>query len=543
MGANALFGNKNNKNGEERRRRLSQRNMADVDVDAATGTVKHVMTAEQKAAEEAAKSCDGQMAQSLVKANEGMLMAKTERDEALQDKKEALARVEVLETTVEGLNAKIEEMDSIHAEVVAAFRKQVEDAKADLEAQLAAKDAASAAALKDLETSKDQVIADLEVAIAAGREPVEAEFRSQIEELKASSADKVSQLEADLAAKVAEYEAKLEAQAAEHEESLKTTKEEAKKYMITQVNAVKDEMASLQKQHEEKEAETHGHIQKLGAIKKQVEEEKSQFAKMSAELKEEVEMWRENFRLRKYVNLTDIYVDFVDGANAAAEKTSETAEYVWDKIGEGATIAKTELGIFYKDGQLKLKEGKQKFDKFYDEQHAIYWPQIEPHYKEHVVPLIKQKDALVKEFVQWRKKEIDPTVNDMTKEYNKHHAAAAKAYGEQCKASLKSAGEMDLPYFDEVNQYAQQSCNNPDTSVTYIRNGLIILVLLPFRHWILAPVYWVWGCIWWLLLTITPLGFFFSKNKKAPPAAKQGKAKAVNTNGVRVKKKGKNVAQ
>jgi chromosome segregation ATPase len=261
IGANALFGK--NKNGEERRR-LSQKNMADVDVDAATGTVKHIMTAEEKAADEAANSCDSQMAQSLVKANEGMLMTKTERDEALQAKKEGLARIDVLETTVEGLNAKIEEM----------------------EAQLKSKDEASAAALQELETSKDQVIADLGTEIAAGREPIEAEHRAQVEELTSGYDDKLRRLQKELAAGAAEFDAKIENQATEHEELLKTTKDEAKKYMITQVNVLKDEMASLQKQHEDKESESHGQMQKLGSMKKQVEEEKSQFAKMSAELKE-----------------------------------------------------------------------------------------------------------------------------------------------------------------------------------------------------------------------------------------------------------------
>jgi hypothetical protein len=228
-------------------------------------------------------------------------------------------------------------------------------------------------------------------------------------------------------------------------------------------------------------------------------------------------------------------VDTVDFATTAAELTGETAEYVWETLSENVKGGTAELTVVSKDA-------KQIFDKFYGEQHAIYWPKIEPHYKEHVVPLIHQKDQLVKEFNGWKKKEIDPSLNEFQKEYNKKHVKAVQIYGEQCKSALESARTLDLPYFEEIDQYVDQSCSDPDTSVRYIRNGLIILVLLPFRRWILAPVYWVWGIVLWVLLTITPLGFFFSKKKKAAPATKD-KAKAVNTNGVRVKKKGKNVAQ
>ena len=74
----AAFWNKNgnNKDGDGRRR-LAEVPTAAMDNDASTGTVKKVVSKEEKAAQ----TCDGQMALSLANANEAKITAETERDE------------------------------------------------------------------------------------------------------------------------------------------------------------------------------------------------------------------------------------------------------------------------------------------------------------------------------------------------------------------------------------------------------------------------------------------------------------------------------
>ena len=118
--SHALFGNGK----QERRRRLqeaggrpesSSSSSSSWDMDASTGTVRRILTEEEEAAEMAAKTCDGQLAQSLVMANDEMLKARSQRDEAIKAKEEALARSALLERQLEETKAsftsKIQQLD------------------------------------------------------------------------------------------------------------------------------------------------------------------------------------------------------------------------------------------------------------------------------------------------------------------------------------------------------------------------------------------------------------------------------------------------
>ena len=240
-----------------------------------------------------------------------------------------------------------------------------------------------------------------------------------------------------------------------------------------------------------------------------------------------------------------MYVDFMDFAETSAERASETAQTLLEQFWMASEAGWSKFQIWSSDARMKTtqvySDTKMKTEQFYNEQYAIYWPQIEPHYKEHVVPLLKKKDDLVKEGMAFKSKEIDPHIDNVQKqldphlktiqkEYNTQFSKASKLYGKHCKEVVATAKEMDMPFnTDEVIPYMQQSCNNPETSVKYIQYGLIFLILLPFRRYIMAPILWVWGIVWYILLTITPLGFFFSKKKKSSTASSLNGSKANGT--------------
>ena len=231
-----------NKNADQQRRRLSQSSGSDVDADAATGTVKPVLTEEERMIKDAANTCDSQMAQSLVKANESMLQAKTERDAAVTAKEEAVNKNEQCETSVLKLNKEIEDLNQM---------------------------------------------------LKAGRTPVEREFVTKIEDLKKNHESEIAKLQDELAkvraeadARVAAKEQQIQDEAVKAEHLLATTKEEAKKYMITQVNAIKEEMTKLQSTHEEREQLSASKIRELDDTVQKHDEKHKQFEKMSSELKQ-----------------------------------------------------------------------------------------------------------------------------------------------------------------------------------------------------------------------------------------------------------------
>ena len=89
-----------------------------------------------------------------------------------------------------------------------------------------------------------------------------------------------------------------------------------------------------------------------------------------------------------------------------------------------------------------------------------------------------------------------------------------RIYGEVCEETLATAKGMGIDHLSQAIPYVETSCADPETSVTYIQYGLILLILLPFRRLILKPVFWAWDILWTIMLTMTPLRFFFGRKKK-----------------------------
>jgi hypothetical protein len=105
--SSGLFNRKN----DGRRRLTETPQTEDWDTDASTGTVRKIPDPE----EEEAKTCDGQMAKSLVKANDDMLQAQSERDAAskgLKEKETSNTRLEQeLKETKIAMMAELEKLE------------------------------------------------------------------------------------------------------------------------------------------------------------------------------------------------------------------------------------------------------------------------------------------------------------------------------------------------------------------------------------------------------------------------------------------------
>jgi DNA repair exonuclease SbcCD ATPase subunit len=241
----ALFGNKNNNN-DKRRRRLTEATTgtaSDIDIDAATGTVRHIPTE----AEKSANSCDG-------KASAALLAAESERDALLQQQKEAFGRDEDLEQAVQQLNQQILSMESSHKEAVQTLEAKVQETKDA--GKMNKKKKELDAKLKELEDETNVALAEKDAI--------------------------VSQLTTDLLEKDANLEQlqqQLEEQAKEAEAVLIMVKEEATKFMLSQVHSIKEDMTQLQQQNKEAMSLKDQAIKELEEESKNVLEGKKQAQK------------------------------------------------------------------------------------------------------------------------------------------------------------------------------------------------------------------------------------------------------------------------
>jgi hypothetical protein len=271
--SHAAFWNKKDQQNDGPRRRLTESPTTVVDVDAATGTVLNVPTSAQQEAAKAAQSCDGQMAQSLVKANEEMLEARAdlgdlqkENDAALQRiqdlqrslakaeevAKESTAKIEETEKTkdrkiqslTESLKMSQEELvtqyegqlaeaEERHAEQVQALNAKFDNAKEDYLADIRAMESKNLAATGDAERS-------LQIAL----EEAQQKHNGEVESLKQH----------------------LEAQAQEAEATLLTYKDEAKAFLLAQVGAKEEKIEAAKAQAMNAERALEGQLQVCQSI-------------------------------------------------------------------------------------------------------------------------------------------------------------------------------------------------------------------------------------------------------------------------------------
>jgi hypothetical protein len=180
----------------------------EVDMDAATGTVKAAVAEDNTAA---SMSCDGQMAQSLVQANAALETTSHDRDAAL-------AKLVALESTVESLTSKMTSMESAHSTIVENLQELIETLGSS----------AMEEAVKDLEAEKQAMVLELET--------------------------------------------KLGEKSKESESLLEATREEAKKYLVKEVSTVKEELDKLKKSHVDTLSEKEKHLKHLAEQQKKLAE-------------------------------------------------------------------------------------------------------------------------------------------------------------------------------------------------------------------------------------------------------------------------------
>lgn len=198
--SHALFGNGK----QERRRRLqeaggrpesSSSSSSSWDMDASTGTVRRILTEEEEAAEMAAKTCDGQLAQSLVMANDEMLKARSQRDEAIKAKEEALARSALLERQLEETKAsftsKIQQLEGQLSSWEQDATQKVDELMKDAKLRLA-----------EVEKEKQSEVDKLR----AATEHLRAEKDAQIQELQKQMADQQDKLREEYSRQIQGYE-------------------------------------------------------------------------------------------------------------------------------------------------------------------------------------------------------------------------------------------------------------------------------------------------------------------------------------------------
>jgi hypothetical protein len=546
--SSALFGNKKDGNNDDdkKRRRLTEATTTDVDVDAATGTVRN--SEEQIAAEKASTTCDGQMAQSLVKANDAMLAAQSERDESLQQTKEALARLAKMEQAVPKLNAQITSMETSHKEALQKLTKKSSLSRVDIQKELDVK-------LQELQDETNVALAEKDAT--------------------------VSQLTADLGekdAKMEQLKQQLEEQAKQAEEVLIMTKEEAKNFMISQVNAVKEEKTQLQQQNKEalslkdqaikkvEEESKKALSRKDQAIKGLKEETKNivegnKLVQKSLEQAEiEVETWKETFHNRSYCDLTLIGDDLYSATYSAGEVAYAQSARVASESVRVATVAAGEAAtkgtILLQELKVVYGDIKNTSTALYQEQYEKHWPTIKPHYDERVVPLItKYNDVKQKEFdpryqagmvkyEQIKEKEFDPRYEQLKKKSSKQFKDLARTYGEKCKEALKFgralALEKDLPFDDIIAPYMTESCQHPEESITYFVYAWLVILGLLFRRRMFRLVFGIVGFFWGIVVAVTPLRFFIRRTKPKTTKPLPKKKNQGNASGVSVKKKGTN---
>jgi hypothetical protein len=292
-------------------------------MDAATGTVPRILTPEEKASKQAAQeaaTCDGQMAIALVKANEKQAEAEQERDVALRERTAALQKVESVQSLLVQLESKLEAERTAHKadnEESARIVKEAQE-NARREQALLMEEKATALRLEkekhrqQLETlkeEKDEIIVALQDKLKMTSAELQRKLQEELEKARTYSDNKlaalqskmesaVTDLENERDTRVATLKRQMELAAEEAARVLQTTKDEAKEYMLQQVNAVKNELAQSRAQHQDTMNEKNKKIKNLEEYTKKMMEKKSN---VERDLDAAIEV-RSLFFLRRIVN-------------------------------------------------------------------------------------------------------------------------------------------------------------------------------------------------------------------------------------------------
>jgi len=476
----ALFGKKKGKE----RRRLTEVNEAEIDHDAAMGTVRNILTSEEKEAQEAAKHeniCDAQMAKSLVKANDAMLIAISERDEAQKAKMKDNEAIQSLQDKVKDLESTLQTIESSHMKTVSKLEAQVlsvqqeKDAKVNdisgergllqkafdgereekekgiakiqelesnvenLEITISENEATLAeleqklegsrrawdnereekekgiAKIQELESNVEKLeitiseneatLAELQQEIEVSRRAIQSEMDAKLEQLRNERDSILVQKDSELV----ELQQRFDTEIEQAEAALIKTKEEAKKYTISQANAIRQEKEDLKKEHDDERAKMQATVDALSEKSTKIEEAKKELEISLGEAKVELEEWKKAFNSRTYCNLTLIGDDLYYAGQVAIGQTKRVAVTAAAEVDRniryyyGYYSAKVKV----KSGEMMLKSSElysasmKQTAIIYNEQVNALWPKVKPHYDKHVGPLVNR-------CIAWKKVEVDP---------------------------------------------------------------------------------------------------------------------------------------
>jgi hypothetical protein len=253
LGRNGHNNNNNNEKDGQRqdqrrqRRRLTEEGSsgggavgrADVHIDAATGTVPHLVSAGARARESASQTCDGQMAAALVRANQLATVAEQERDSAIARHAADAGAVAALEGTVAQLKAALEAEKLAHEQdvqtaaqlldvtkeaasqtlqetkeearrVLVESQEESRRAMADLKTQhtslLKMRKEEAEAELESLRTEKDDIIASLQTKLKMTSDDLQRKLQEELEKARADRDSTLADLKAKMEAAIAEVE-------------------------------------------------------------------------------------------------------------------------------------------------------------------------------------------------------------------------------------------------------------------------------------------------------------------------------------------------
>ncbi|KAG7359575.1 hypothetical protein IV203_034673 [Nitzschia inconspicua] len=449
--SSSSFMEDNSHHHQQRRRLLEtggRKGTNTVDLDAATGTVPHIVTPEEKAQQERAKeaqTCDAQMAVALVQANEKQDAAEKERDSALKEHAAAINKIvdlQALLTQLEGklaesataLKASKENADRVLKETKEQAKEELENTQQKGQKDLNDLKEEKAKALQQqkeqhrielqiLKTEKDDIIESLQKKLKMTSEELHRTLEEELEKAHADRDEKLAKLQAKMDATVAELEEdrdskvaaaesdretqiaklkkKMETEAQEATNLLQSTKDEAKAYMVTQVNAVKAELAQAKADHEKTLNEKNQKIKTLQHHTEKVLQKKSSLEEELKAAREELDHWRTIYASRSYCNMTHISNDLYDSSAYVLQRSADVGKQIFAESKKHAWKGAEQANMALKD----LSEKHWPTIKPLYDQHIVenYQKHVEPHLKEHVYPRMTQLS-------KWFKIEVVPLV-------------------------------------------------------------------------------------------------------------------------------------
>eukprot|EP00934_Nitzschia_sp_Nitz4_P008424 Nitzschia sp. Nitz4//scaffold34_size148208//2665//4628//NITZ4_002954-RA/size148208-augustus-gene-0.66-mRNA-1//-1//CDS//3329548717//8414//frame0 len=567
---------------------------SNLDVDAATGTVKATLSAE----EEASKTCDGQLAQSLVQANDEKYQAQKERDLALEEQKKANSQAAMLENSVQALKEDVSSLNKANADQLEECKQLLQQAEVDKgvavqlitrdkDAEFEAFNAQVSREREELQQKQQEALQVATEAYQALEQAKDAEILHLTQVLEESKDDtqremeaKLTELEKSKEEALKDMQAAMDAQAKQAEEILEATRDEAKRVLVAQVNELKATMAKWKAEMEEVLADKVEQIQQRQADLDKLKGIRISLESQLEEANKEIAHWHDNFAQRSYCNMTFIGMDIYDRTMAAYQQASEVAAIT-------ANVTAEHIERHTQTLTQQAQEGYEKSQKLYQQARTTveeeYWPAVKPHYEQHVAPVVaqflawkaKEVDPMVAEYtaqalaykakevdpvvadlqskaITWKKTELDPRIKEGQQVVSQKYAEAIHQYGETCKATHGAAGKLAKEnklesQWSQVSPFVSESCEHPEESVQMILKVIALFLVILLAGPILSFTWWLIRLAWSIFLTVTLLRFVLPPKKATktvpppPPTKPQSNGKSANGNGnsVQVKKRNK----